>query len=138
MSKQMKGCDAVTGFLQAREKFDLYAYLPSHGSYSSLSFEDLAILREQLLKMVDKEEEAGLKKFAALHKKESRSNPKTCYRLNSSIYGAPSANHEWDLLFQGAHINDCGLTLSEIEPSLYVRIETDENDEVKEWMIANI
>jgi hypothetical protein len=138
MSKQMRGCDAVTGFLQAREKFDLYAYLPSHGRYSSLSFEDLAILREQLLKLVDKEGEAGLKKFAAIHKKESRSNPKSCYRLNSSIYGAPSANHEWDLLFQGAHINECGLTLSEIEPSLYVRVETNKDDEVVEWMIAHI
>jgi hypothetical protein len=138
MSKQIRGCDAVTGFLQAREKFDLYAYLPSHGCYSSLSFEDLAILRENLLKMVEKEGVAGLKKFAAAHKRESRSNPKTCYRLNSSIYGAPSANHEWDLMFQGAHINGCGLTLSEIEPSLYVRIETNEDDEVVEWMIANI
>ena len=66
------------------------------------------------------------------------SNPKKCYRLNSSIYGAPSANHEWDLLFQGAHIKDCGLTLSEIEPSLYVRVETNKDDEVVEWMIAHI
>ena len=33
------GLDAVTGFLQAREQFDLYAYLPSHGDYSSLTFE---------------------------------------------------------------------------------------------------
>ena len=108
MSKQIRGCDAVTGFLQAREKFDLYAYLPSHGCYSSLSFEDLAILREKLLKMVETEGVLGLKKFAAAHKRESRSSPKTCYRLNSSIYGAPSANHEWDLLFQDAHINGCG------------------------------
>jgi hypothetical protein len=130
--------DAVTGFLQAQEQFDLYAYLPSHGSYSSLSFEDLAILRGKLMELVEKEGMIGLKKFAALHKRESRTNPKTCYRLNSSTYGAPSANHEWDMLFQDAHINGYGLTLSEVEPSLYIRFETDENDEVTEWMIANI
>ena len=138
MSKEIRGCDAVTGFLQAREQYDLYAYLPSHGQYSSLSYEELAVLRQNLLQLIEKEGIAGLKKFAAQHKKESRNNPKTCYRLNSSIYGAPSANHEWDMLFQHAHINGCGLTLSEIEPSLYVRIETNDEDEVIEWIIVNI
>jgi hypothetical protein len=138
MSKQIRGCDAVTGFLQAREQYDLYAFLPSHGSYSSMTFEELAVLRMNLLELVKKEGVIGLKKFAAAHKRESRINPKTCYRLNSSIYGAPSANHEWDMLFQSAHVNGCGMTISDVEPSMYVRIEVDENDVVKEWMIANI
>ena len=75
--KEIYGLDAVTGFLQASEKFDLYAFLPSHGQYSSLSYEDLAVLRLQLLKMVEKEGEQGLKKFAAAHKRESRQNPDT-------------------------------------------------------------
>jgi hypothetical protein len=136
--KLIHGLDAVTGFLQAREQFNLYAFIPSHGHYSSLSFEQLAEVRENLLKLVSKDGEDGLKKFAAAHKRESRSNPKTCYSLNSSIYGAPSANHEWEMLFQHAHVNGCGLTLSEVEPSLYVKIEVDENDEVTGWMIANI
>ena len=116
----------------------MYAYLPSHGNYSSLSFEDLAVLRGKLVDLVDKEGMIGLRKFAAAHKRESRVNPKQCYRLNSSIYGAPSANHEWDMLFQNAHVNGCGMTISEVEPSLYVRIETDENDEVVDWIIINI
>jgi hypothetical protein len=98
----------------------------------------LAEVRKKLLELVKKEGEGGLKKFAAAHKRESRSNPKTCYRLNSSIYGAPSANHEWEMLFQHAHVNGCGLTLSEVEPSLYVKIEVDENDDVTGWMIANV
>ena len=136
--KLIYGLDAVTGFLQAKEQFDLYAFLPSHGQYSSLSFEQLAVVRKKLLDLVQKDGVAGLKKFAAAHKKESRSNPKVCYRLNSSIYGAPSANHEWEMLFQHAHVNGCGLTLSEIEPSLYVKIEVDKNDEVSGWMIANV
>jgi hypothetical protein len=42
------------------------------------------------------------------------------------------------MLFQHAHINGCGLTLSEIEPSLYIKIEVDEKDEVSGWMIANV
>jgi hypothetical protein len=103
-----------------------------------MTFEELAVLRMNLLELVKKEGVIGLKKFAAAHKRESRINPKTCYRLNSSIYGAPSANHEWDMLFQSAHVNGCGMTISDVEPSMYVRIEVDENDVVKEWMIANI
>jgi hypothetical protein len=138
LGKEIKGLDAITGFLQAQEQFDLYAYLPSHGSYSSLSYEELAVLRGKLMDLVEKEGMIGLRKFAAAHKRESRVNPKECYRLNSSIYGAPSANHEWDMLFQNAHVNGCGMTISEVEPSLYVRIETDENDDVIEWIIINI
>jgi hypothetical protein len=138
LSKEIKGLDAVTGFLQAKEQFDLYAFLPSHGKYSSMSFEELAKVRQQLLDLVSKEGEQGLRKFAAHQKRESRSNPTTCYKLNSCIYGAPSANHEWDMLFQHSHVNGCGMTLSEVEPSLYVRMETNDNDEVVEWLIAKI
>ena len=136
--KLIYGLDAVTGFLQAKEQFDLYAYLPSHGKYSELSFEELAKIRLSLLNLIKTDGEEGLRKFASQHKRESRSNPKTCYRLNSSIYGAPSANHEWEMLFQNAHVNKCGLTLSEIEPSLYVKLSVNENNEVVDWMIANV
>ena len=136
--KKIFGLDAVTGFLQAKEQFDLYAFLPSHAQYSDLSIEDLAKVRLKLLDLIKKEGNEGLRKFAAAHKKESRSNPKKCYRLNSSIYGAPSANHEFEMLFQNAHINKCGLTLSEVEPSLYVKIQVDVNDDVTGWMLATI
>ncbi len=69
MSKQIRGLDAVTGFLQAREQYDLYVFLPSHGSYSSMTFEELAILRTNLLELVEKEGVMGLKQFAAVHKR---------------------------------------------------------------------
>ena len=125
-------------FLQANEKFDLYAFLPSHGEYSSLSYEELVLLRVKLLALVEKDGVQGLKKFAAANKRASRVNPTKCYRLNSSIYGSPSANHSWEALFQGAHINECGMSLNEVEPSLFVRIEIDDNDCVVEWFIAKI
>jgi hypothetical protein len=134
----MRGLDAVTGFLQAKEQFNLYAFIPSHGHYSNLSFEELAEFRLKLLDLVSKEGEAGLKKFAAAHKRDSRINPKTCYRLNSSIYGAPSANHEWEMMFQAAHVHKCGLTLSEVEPSLYIKMRVDDEDNVVEWMICTV
>ena len=136
--KLIHGLDAVTGFLQAKEQFDLYAFMPSHGEYSELSYEDLAKVRGKLMELIEKEGEEGLRRFAAAHKKESRSNPKLCYKLNSSIYGAPSANHEWEMLFQHAHVNKCGMTLSEVEPSLYIKMEVDDEDQVVDWIIANI
>jgi len=92
----------------------------------------------KLLELVEKDGVQGLKKFAAANKRASRVNPTKCYRLNSSIYGSPSANHSWEALFQGAHINECGMTLNEVEPSLFVRIEVDDNDCVVEWIIAKI
>jgi hypothetical protein len=136
--KEIRRLDAVTGFLQAKEQFDLYAFIPSHGHYSNLSYEDLAVVRLKLLDLVKKEGEAGIKKFAGAHKRESRVSPKTCYKLNSSIYGAPSANHEWEMLFQDAHVNKCGLTLSEVEPSLFIKMKVDDDDNVVQWMICSI
>ena len=136
--KKIFGLDAVTGFLQAKEQFNLYAFLPSHEQYSDLSLEDLAQVRMKLIDLLKSEGDEGLRKFAAQHKRESRSNPKQCYRLNSSIYGAPSANHEFEMLFQDAHINKCGLTLSEVEPSLYVKIQVDKDDNVSGWLLATI
>jgi hypothetical protein len=136
--KEIHGLDAATGFLQAKEQFDLYAFVPSHGHYSSLPFEELAIVRKKLLDLVNKDGIEGLRQFAAAHKRKSRTQPKTCYRLNSSIYGAPSANHEWEMLFQHSHVNGCGLTLSEVEPPLYIKIEVNEKGEVSGWMIANV
>jgi hypothetical protein len=58
--------------------------LASHGSFSSLSYEDLALLRENMLKLVEKEGMIGLKKFAAMHKRESRINPRTCFIMGST------------------------------------------------------
>ena len=148
-SKLIYGLDAVTGFLQASEQMDLYAYLPSHGEYSSLSYEELALFRMKLLKLVDEQGEQGLRKFAREHKRASRENPKTCYKLNQCVYGSPSANHEFEMLFQAAHIGGvkgktgektkgCGLTLSEVEPSIYVKILVDENDIVEDWLIVYV
>jgi len=147
--KQIYGLDAVTGFLQASEQYDLYAYLPSHGEYSNLSYEELALFREKLLDVVHKKGDQGLKAFARNHKRESRNNPKFCYKLNQCIYGSPSANHEFEMLFQAAHLGGskgkdgkqtkgCGLTLSEVEPSVYVKILVDGNDIVVDWLIVLI
>ena len=148
-SKQIYGLDAVTGFLQASEQMDLYAYLPSHGEYSSMTYEELALFRAKLLDMVEKEGEQGLKQFARNHKRASRENPKTCYKLNQCVYGSPSANHEFEMLFQAAHIGGtnkesgehtkgCGLTLSEVEPSIYVKILVDDEDVVIDWLIVYV
>ena len=41
-------------------------------------------------------------------------------------------------VFQHAHVNKCGMTLSEIEPSLYIKLVVDDEDQVVDWIIANI
>ena len=58
--KEVWGWDAVCGYLQAKEQYDIYAFLPSHQQYSDLEYEDLEVLRGEFLKLVAKEGEAGI------------------------------------------------------------------------------
>ena len=51
-NKRIKGWDATTGYLQAEQRTPLYAYKPTHADFSGLSYEQIAELRQNLLKMV--------------------------------------------------------------------------------------
>ena len=101
-----------------------------------MEYEELAVLRKEFLDLVSKEGVEGLKKFAAKHKRDSRMNPKTVYKCNSSIYGAPSAGHEFELLIHSVHADTCGCTQTQPEPSIYVRIVVDNADCVVGYLIA--
>ena len=134
--KMVWGWDAVCGYLQAKEQYDVYAFLPSHQSYSDLEYEDLATLRNSFIKLVLDEGEAGLAKFAAKHKRDSRTNPKQVLRCNSSIYGCPGAGAAFEMLIHSVHTKHCGCKQTEVEPSIYVRIVVDSDDRVKGYLIA--
>jgi len=134
--KWVWGWDAVCGYLQAKEQYDVYAFLPSHHDYSSLEYEELEVLRKEFLHMLSTEGEAGLKKFAAKHRRESRQNPKQVYKCNSSIYGCPGAGSAFEMLIHSVHTKTCGCTQTEVEPSIYVRILVDGEDRVTGYLIA--
>ena len=72
---QIFGWDATVGYLQAKLEVPVYAFLPSHHAYSELPMEELAVFREQLLKVVETEGPEGLKKFIAAQRKEARDKP---------------------------------------------------------------
>ena len=134
--KPVWGWDAICGYLQAKEQFDVFAFLPSHHGYSDLEYEELAILRKQFVNLLKSQGEEGLKKFAARHRRDSRTNPKEVYKLNSSIYGNAGAGHEFEMLIQSVHIQTCGCTQTEPEPSIYIRVVANSNDEVTGYVIA--
>ena len=134
--KLVWGWDAVCGYLQAKEQYDVYAFLPSHHGYSDLEYEELAELRKEFVNLVSTDGEAGLKRFAAKHRRDSRTNPKEVYKLNSSIYGNAGAGHEFEMLVQSVHTQTCGCTQTEPEPSMYVRIVVDDEDKVTGYLIA--
>ena len=136
--QEVWGWDAVCGYLQCKEQYEIYAFLPSHHDYSSLEYEDIAKLRQQFLQLVAGEGVEGLKKFAREHKREGRRNPKKVYRCNSSIYGAPSAGHEFEMLMHSVHTKTCGLSQTQPEPSLYCRIVVNENGDVVGYLIVAI
>lgn len=122
---QIFGWDATTGYLQSVLKIPVYAYLPSHYKYSELSYEELAVFREQLLKLTKDEGKDGLRRFIAEHRKNTRKNPEEVLELVKSVYGIPSAGNNFAMLMRSTHVEKCNMTQTETDPSIYIRFETD-------------
>ena len=119
---QIYGWDATVGYLQAKLDIPVYAYLPSHHEYSELSFEELAVFREQLLKLVDTEGPDGLKRFITSQRKASRKDPDNVLELLKSIYGIPSSGNSFAMLVQSTHKDKCGLHQTQTDPSIYIKM----------------
>ena len=140
-AKKVYGWDAITGYLQAKEHFDIYAFMPSHELYNDLSHEELAVFRTELLELVSREGPEGLRKFAAKHKRDSRINPKQCLKIERSVYsvyGNPGAGNSFEMLVRGSHLKGAKMTQSDVEPSIYMRIQVDANDVVTDYVVAYI
>ena len=78
--KQVGGWDAVAGYLQTTEQFDIYAFLPTHAGYSRLEYEEIAVLRTSFLKEFKEEGIQGIKKIARNFRKEYKSMPTKVYK----------------------------------------------------------
>ena len=50
--QEVWGWDAVCGYLQCKEQYDVYAFLPSHHEYSELEYEELGKLRQEFMELV--------------------------------------------------------------------------------------
>jgi hypothetical protein len=120
--KSIHGWDAKTGYLQTDQRIPIYAYLPSHHGYSNLSFEELAKLRAQLIKLLSAEGIAGIKRFSGKMRKERRVRPETGLKLNHSIYGVPDAGQSFAMFMQALHLKKCGMIQSEMDPCIYYKI----------------
>ena len=134
--KKVWGWDAVNGYLQVKEQYDVFAFLPSHHEYSSLEYEDLAKLRLEFLTLMETEGIEGIKKFASKHKKDSRLNPREVYRCDAAIYGGPGCGHAFEMLIHNVHTDTCGCTQTAVEPSIFVRIVVDKEDVVVGYLVA--
>ena len=123
---QIFGWDATTGYLQADLEIAVYAYLPSHHEYSEMPMEELAVLRQQLLTLVEKEGPKGLKEFVALHRRNTRKNPDKALELRKSVYSIPSSGNSFAMLMKSTHTDKCGVHQTETDPSIYIKIVCDE------------
>ena len=135
-NKPIGGWDAIAGYLQTTEQFGIYCYLPSHAEYSSLDYSEIARLRSSFLKIFKTEGMKGIKQWANNHKKQYRSNPDMVYKCNSSIYGNQSAGMEFEKLMNSVHIHTAGLTQTQPEPSMYVKLKVDKEDKVIGYLIV--
>ena len=134
--KIIYGWDAICGYLQTKEQFDIFAYLPSHEGYSSLEYEEIAEFRKSLLKILEESGMVGIKKFAAAHKKQYRSHPDKVYKCNASIYGDPSAGSEFEKLMNSVHTQTAGMKQTQPEPSMYVKINTNKDDQIIGYIVV--
>ena len=107
---QIFGWDATVGYLQADLEIPVYAFLPSHHAYSELSMEELAIFRQQLLKLIENEGADGLKRFIAEHRRSTRKSPENVLELKKSIYGIPSSGNVFVMLMRCTHIKKFGVS----------------------------
>jgi hypothetical protein len=120
--RSIYGWDAKTGYLQTVQRIPIYAYLPSHHGYSDLDYEELAMLRAQMLLVLDKDGIEGIKRFSRDMRKERRIRPKTVLKLNRSIYGVPDAGQSFAMFMQSLHLKKCGMGQSELDPCIYYKI----------------
>ncbi len=103
-NKRIRGWDATTGYLQTKQRVNIYAYLPSHHGFSDMEFEELAEFRKQLLRIKKEKGVKGIKEFSRNMKKEKRWKPKVVMELKSSTYGIPDARQAFAMFMQGLHI----------------------------------
>jgi len=136
VGKEVRGWDATTGYLQSKQRIPVYAYVPSHHHFSLLSFEELAVFRRKLLDLVANEGVEGLRRFSGKMKRESRQFPRVILLLKSSVYGIPDGGQAFAMLMQSVHIKKCGMKQCEMDPSIYVRIDYDDDDKVRDYIIA--
>ena len=120
--RKIFGWDAKTGYLQTEQRIPIYAYLPSHHGYSNLTYEELACLRNKMIKLLNEEGVEGIKRFSRDMRKERRIRPKTVLKLNRSIYGVPDAGQSFSMFMQSLHIKKCGMVQSELDPCIYYKI----------------
>ena len=134
--KEVHGWDAVCGYLQVKEQYDIYSYLPSHYGYSDLEYEELGKLRQSFLKMVQDEGVEGLKRFARNQKRETRSNPTHVYKCEKAVYGGPGCGNAFEGLMHSVHTKTAGLTQTQPGPSMYLKIKVDGEDKVVGYLVV--
>ena len=133
---EIRGWDATTGYLQTEQRIPVYSYLPSHHGYSDMTYEEIATFRAQIIKLREEEGDEGVKRLSKKLKRETRTNPTTVLQLKTAVYGIPDAGQAFSMFMQSLHIKKAGMTQCEVDPSIYVKVETDSNEKVRGFMVA--
>jgi hypothetical protein len=101
--KKIYEWDATTGYLQAKQRVALYAYLPSHHGLSDLPFETLGTFRLHLMNILKEQGMKGIKDLSRQMKKYRRDHPKTVLKIKKSVYNIPDAGQAFSMLVQSLH-----------------------------------
>ena len=101
-----------------------------------MSYEELATFRAQILKLKEDEGEGGVKRFSKNMKRETRTNPSTVLQLKTAVYGIPDAGQAFSMFMQSLHIKKAGMTQCQVDPSIYMKVETKEGGGISGYMVA--
>jgi hypothetical protein len=96
-----------------------------------------------MLRVLEKDGIAGIKRFSGSMRKERRIRPKMVLQLNRSIYGVPDAGQSFAMFMQSLHLKRCGMVQPEMDPCIYYKMMqsdkgNDSSDEpvLKEFLLA--
>ena len=81
--KEIRGVDAITGYLQSAQRVPVYATKPSHAGYSDMPMEELAVLRKQLLGLIARDGLGAIRKLITEQKNSEKY--KEVWKLPSAI-----------------------------------------------------
>ena len=115
LGKQVRSGDVKCAYLQGKQRIPIYAFLPSYIDIIDLSWEELMVIRKDLLKLVENEGASALKNLG----RKKRRQASRVLRLMSSVYGSPDAGNEWGLLLTHIFTVKMGLQRSSVDGCLY-------------------
>ena len=116
---EIGGMDATCGYLQSNPltRKSAYVYKPSYADMFQLNMEELADIREVLIKVFEKDGIKGIRAVARAHKVKDQ-GPKA-WKLLKAVYGIPGSGLAFQNKVEKSMETDAAMTQSVVSPAFW-------------------